>query len=141
MEAVAFWTKKLFFEKTGETSIQFFRYLFVGGMATVVDMGTLYVFTSILGLNYLISAAVGFVLGVTTNYLMCIAWVFKSTGKIEKEIVLFVIIGIGGLVLNEVVIWLLVEEAGLYYMMAKAIAVAVVMVWNFGMRKKFVFAK
>jgi len=141
VETVAFWTKKLFFEKTGETSIKFFRYLFVGGTATVVDMGALYVFTSILGLNYLISAAIGFVLGVTANYLMCIAWVFKSSGKIEKEIILFVIIGIGGLILNEVIIWLLVEEAGLYFMIAKVVAVAAVMVWNFGMRKKFVFAK
>ena len=43
-------------------------------------------------------------------------------------------------ILNEVIIWLLVEEAKLYYMLAKAVAVVIILVWNFGMRKKYVFA-
>lgn len=93
-----------------------------------------------MGLNYLISAAIAFILGVATNYLLCIVWIFESTGRVKKEIILFVVIGVGGLILNEVIIWLLVEEAKLYYMLAKAVAVVIVLVWNFGMRKKYVFA-
>ena len=141
MENISEFVKKLFFEKNQDTRIQFLRYIFVGGAATVVDMGSLYIFTSIIGLNYLISAAIAFILGVTTNYLLCIAWIFESTGKVKREIILFVVIGVGGLILNEIIIWLLVEEVGLYYMLAKAVAVVIVLVWNFGMRKKYVFAR
>jgi len=72
---------------------------------------------------------------------MSIVWVFKTTGNFKREITLFVIIGLGGLILNEIIIWLLVEKVSLYYMIAKAIAVVIVLVWNFGMRKKFVFAQ
>jgi putative flippase GtrA len=133
--------KKLFLEKNHDTRIQFFRYIFVGGAATIVDMGSLYILTSIMGLNYLISAAIAFILGVTGNYLLCIAWIFESTGRVKKEVILFVVIGIGGLILNEIIIWLLVEEVGLYYMVAKAVAVVIVLGWNFGMRKKYVFAQ
>jgi len=141
VENISEFVKKLFFEKNQDTRIQFLRYIFVGGAATVVDMGSLYIFTSIIGLNYLISAAIAFILGVTTNYLLCIAWIFESTGKVKREIILFVVIGVGGLILNEIIIWLLVEEVGLYYMLAKAVAVVIVLVWNFGMRKKYVFAR
>ena len=141
MENISEFVKKLFFEKNQDTRIQFLRYIFVGGAATVVDMGSLYIFTSIIGLNYLISAAIAFILGVTTNYLLCIAWIFESTGKVKREIILFVVIGVGGLILNEIIIWLLVEEVGLYYMVAKAVAVVIVLGWNFGMRKKYVFAQ
>lgn len=35
--------------------LQFFRYCFVGGMATIVDWGVLYV-TEMLGLHYLLAA-------------------------------------------------------------------------------------
>ena len=131
--------KRLFIEKTGDIKIQFFRYIFVGGVATVVDMGSLFLLTSYFGVHYLISAAIAFILGVATNYLISIAWIFKSTGNLKKEITLFVIIGVGGLALNEIIIWLLVEEVNLYYMLAKAIAVVIVLIWNFGMRRKFVF--
>ena len=140
MEHISELVKKLFLEKNHDTRIQFFRYIFVGGAATIVDMGSLYILTSIMGLNYLISAAIAFILGVATNYLLCIVWIFESTGRVKKEIILFVVIGVGGLILNEVIIWLLVEEAKLYYMLAKTVAVVIVLVWNFGMRKKYVFA-
>lgn len=141
MEHISELVKKLFLEKNHDTRIQFLRYIFVGGAATIVDMGSLYILTSIMGLNYLISAAIAFILGVATNYLLCIAWIFESTGRVKKEIILFVVIGVGGLILNEVIIWLLVEEAKLYYMLAKTVAVVIVLVWNFGMRKKYVFTQ
>jgi len=141
VEHISELVKKLFLEKNHDTRIQFFRYIFVGGAATIVDMGSLYILTSIMGLNYLISAAIAFILGVATNYLLCIVWIFESTGRVKKEIILFVVIGVGGLILNEVIIWLLVEEAKLYYMLAKTVAVVIVLVWNFGMRKKYVFTQ
>jgi len=141
MDNISLLAKRLFFERTEDTKIQFFRYIFVGGVATIIDMGSLYVFTSMAGIHYLISAAIAFVFGVMANYLMSIVWVFKTTGNFKREITLFVIIGLGGLILNEIIIWLLVEKVSLYYMIAKAIAVVIVLVWNFGMRKKFVFAR
>jgi len=141
MDNISLLAKRLFFERTEDTKIQFFRYIFVGVVATIIDMGSLYVFTSMAGIHYLISAAIAFVFGVMANYLMSIVWVFKTTGNFKREITLFVIIGLGGLILNEIIIWLLVEKVSLYYMIAKAIAVVIVLVWNFGMRKKFVFAR
>ena len=60
------------------TFIQFFRYTFVGGIAFLVDFGTLVLLTEVLNLHYLISAGIAFILGLTVNYLLSISWVFNN---------------------------------------------------------------
>ena len=132
--------KQILFGKTQSTLFQFIRYLFVGGLAAAVDTGCLYLLHSQLGLNYLGAAAIGFILGLLTNYLISIAWVFESTGKVKEEFFLFAVIGIGGLIWTELILWLTVHFAHGPVMVAKGIALFFVLIWNFGMRKKFVFA-
>ena len=127
-------------KKTPPGIRQFLSYLICGGVATLADMSVLFVFTKVLHLNYLIAAAVGFLIGVTTNYALNTALVFKSQGKVKKELSLFALIGIGGLLWTELVLWILVKKFGIYLMIAKAIAVILVLFWNFFMRKRFVFS-
>jgi putative flippase GtrA len=130
---------KLFFIQTDNTLIQFFRYLFVGGFSTVIDIGSLFIMTSLMHVNYLISAALAFILGIIANYILSTAWIFKSKGNKSKEIFLFLVIGVTGLLWNELIIWSLVAKIGLFYISAKLVSTVLVLVWNFGMRKKFVF--
>ena len=40
-------------EKTNDVKIQFLRYIFVGGIAAVVNIGSLYIFTDVFHLYYL----------------------------------------------------------------------------------------
>ena len=64
--------KELFLNKTENIIIQFFRYCFVGGIATVVEGGALwiiqhFIFKEAAGNFVLISQAIAFVLGLTSN--------------------------------------------------------------------------
>ncbi len=139
MEKIRGLSSKYLVQKTDAISIQFFRYLFVGGGAALINLVSLYVLTSKLGVYYLLSAAIAFILGIVTNYVLSIAWVFRSTGQVKKEIVLFLLIGITGLFLNEAIMYMLVSVLTLFYLGAWLIATAAIMIWNFGMRRKFVF--
>ena len=130
---------RLFVTPTNNTFIQFFRYLFVGGFSAFIDIGSLFIMTSVLHINYLISAALAFIFGTITNYIISTMWIFKSKGNRKKELFLFIAIGITGLLWNELIIWSLVSKIGLFYLTAKLISTALVLFWNFGMRKKFVF--
>jgi len=132
--------KQLFVGKTENTFLQFVRYLFVGGGAALVDAGTLYLLSVRWGVNHLIAAAFGFFLGLLVNYLISIAWVFESKGKYREEMILFALIGAGGLVLTEIIMWATVNVARSPVMLGKLVALLLVLIWNFGMRKKFVFA-
>ena len=139
MEKIRGLSSKYLVQKTDAISIQFFRYLFVGGGAALINLVSLYVLTSKLGVYYLLSAAIAFILGIVTNYVLSIAWVFRSTGQVKKEIVLFLLIGVTGLFLNEAIMYMLVSVLTLFYLGAWLIATAAIMIWNFGMRRKFVF--
>lgn len=118
---------------------QFFRYLFCGAMATLADISILFVLTYFFHFNHLVAAAFGFAAGVITNYTLNISLVFQSSGKKRKEFPMFALVGIGGLAWTEIILWILVDNLNTHLAIAKAVAVVLVLAWNFFMRKKFVF--
>ena len=148
--------KKLFIEETNNTFIQFFRSLFVGGAATVVDIIALIICREIFHAPESIAAAVGFVFGVTVNYIISTLWVFAKA-KVDnrtKDFIFFVIIGIIGAMLTELIIapffvfgifgegffvkhqtFNFLIPADKYYIVGKFIAVVLVYIWNFCARK------
>lgn len=133
--------KKLFKHETDKTTIQFFRYIFVGGAAFIVDFGSLYILTDIFGIYYLLSAAIAFILGLIANYLLSISWVFnrRTMNNRLSEFTIFTTIGIIGLGLNEVLIWFFTDYVGLFYLISKIIAAIIILFWNFFARKYALF--
>jgi len=131
--------EKILGRKVNKGLLQYFRYLICGGTATVTDVGILFVLTHFLHLNYLIVAAGSFLSGMVVNYSLNVVLVFKSSGKVKKEFPLFALIGLGGLAWTELILWILVDKLNIYVMIAKVIAILIVLQWNFFMRKKFVF--
>lgn len=126
--------------KTRNSFLQFVRYALVGGFAALIDSACLFLLYARLGVNHLIAAATGFLVGLLINYAISIAWVFETTGRFKQEFTLFSVIGVGGLLWTELILWLSVDRAHIPVMPAKALALFLVLLWNFGMRKKFVFA-
>jgi len=132
---------KMIKNQTDKTHIQFFRYIFVGGAAFVVDFVSLYAFTDIFGVYYLISAALAFIIGLMANYALSVNWVFNSRtlNNMWSEFTVFAIIGVIGLGLNELFIWLFTDYIGIYYLLSKIIAAALILSWNFSARKITLF--
>ena len=128
---------KLFIEKTNDTKIQFFRYLFVGGFAAVVNIGTLYLFTDIFHIYYLISNILSFTLGLLTNYILSKKLIFTLEKEINKmfEFLTYAIIGVIGLGLDTLFMWIGTTLIGIYYMITKIISTGLVFIWNFAARK------
>ena len=118
--------------------MQLFKFGVVGVLATVLDFLFLYLFTDVFGIYYLLSAAVSFVLSTLFNYVASMRFVFSSKfnkDEKSKEVLLFVILSVIGLLLNQFLMWLFVEKITLYYMLAKIVATFFVMAWNFIFRK------
>lgn len=130
------------FKKSDKTSVQLFKYFFVGGIAYTVDFGSLYILTDIVKVHYLISAAIAFTLGLITNYTLSIFWVFSQRTVANKrlEFVIFTVIGMVGLGLNEVIIWFFTETVHFHYLISKVFSTVVVFFWNFFARKKILFS-
>lgn len=124
-------------------SRQLFVYGIVGGLAFVADYGSLWVLTEYCHLHYLVSAALAFIIGLMVNYILSTAWVFteRRYNNIILEIILFSIIGIIGLLFNELLIYFIVEFLSMHYMFGKIVSTIVVFFWNFFARKYLLFHK
>ena len=132
---------KLFKEETENTLIQLFRYGFVGGAAFLVDYGVLVLLTEVFGMHYLLSATISFILGLITNYLLSVVWVFnnRTLGNRWAEFTVFTIIGVIGLGLNALIMYVCTDKMGIHYMISKIISTVIVFFWNFFARKIVLF--
>lgn len=133
--------RKVFVEGTDNAPVQMLRYTLVGGVAFVLDFGSLFALTEFLEIHYLTSAGIAFLVGLGTNYVLSLAWVFRrrSLSSRSLEFGLFAAIGVIGLGLNEGFIWLFTEYLGAHYLISKLISTVLVYVWNFGARKRVLF--
>lgn len=134
--------EKLLKNQTENTFIQLFRYTFVGGVAFIVDFSLLFVLTEFLNIHYLASAAIAFLLGLTTNYILSIVWVFSKRRIRSRwfELGIFAVIGIVGLALNELFIWFFTEHIHFHYLLSKIVSTVFVYLWNFFARKSILFS-
>ncbi len=132
----------LFRAETENVFIQFFRYIFVGGFAFLADAAVLWFCEMFM--NYMIAAAIAFVVGLTVNYILSVRLVFSGNERITgkaAEFIIYGIIGAAGLVITEAVMYFFTDICGLYFLLSKIAAAAIVLVWNFAARKKILYSK
>ncbi len=144
---------------------EIFRYLLVGGIATIFDYGAWYVcFTwllpaSLVGqtIAVIVSTAMGFLVGLLVNWILSITFVFKQVENVEeakssKAFLIFAIVGLIGLAITEAGMLIanvlptfsfLGFEAFLghewKWWFTKVTMTCIVLVWNYVGRKLLIF--
>ena len=123
--------------KNSKKFMEMFRFVITGGLSFVVDYGILIGLTTGLSVNYLISSAISFTVSVIVNYYLCVLWVFDGADKSndKKVVTMFIGSSVIGLIFNQILMYLFVSILGVFYMIAKIITTAIVMVWNYVMKK------
>lgn len=114
---------------------QILKFGVVGGIAFVIDYGILFLLAKVIGLNELISAAISFVISLTFNYFASTKWVFDAKKQTPKEVIIFVLLSVVGLGINELLIYFGTTKMHIDVMIVKLFATVVVMVYNFITRK------
>ena len=114
----------------------------VGVIAFVIDYGLLALLTEAFGVNYLVSATISFTASVVFNYVASMRYVFthKEGMSRRREFIIFVVLSVIGLIINNACMWAGVELLHIHYLITKIGATAIVMVWNFVTRKIFLDA-
>ena len=144
---------------------EIFRFLLVGGTATLIDWVIAYVFyawvlpPALVGEVWalLISTALGFGVGLIVNWLLSVSFVFRKVQdtesvKSKKAFLTFTAIGVVGLVISELGMLLVpilptIELFGSAtflgtawgWWLMKAVMTAIVLVWNYIGRKLLIF--
>ena len=155
--------QKLFIRETSNTAIQFFRSIFVGGLASVVDTLVMILCKELFQMPETWAVVFGFIVGLTVNYIVSTFWVFAKA-KVKNrtaDFIGFAVIGIIGLGLTQLIIAPFAEHnifqsAGFlvknavfsplipidkYYIIGKCLAIVLVYMWNFFARKFILYPK
>lgn len=122
--------------------LQLIKFGIVGVIAAIVDVGALVILKELLNINVILASTVSFCVSVAVNYILSMAFVFKGKNQSKvKEFVIFVLLSVGGLCLNELIIWIGVTFTSVYYLIVKIFAMVIVPVYNFITRKIFLEEK
>ncbi|WP_347177730.1 GtrA family protein [Kribbibacterium absianum] len=121
---------------------QVMKFGVVGVVAFCIDYGVMVLLTEVCGVWYLLSSVISFTVSTVFNYLASMRYVFRHKQGMSrrKEFAIFVVLSVIGLGLNSLIMWAGQSGLGISYLIVKFFATAVVMVWNFVTRKKFLDA-
>ncbi|WP_301860855.1 GtrA family protein [uncultured Megasphaera sp.] len=145
--------KKIFgFDYTQNEYVKIGMYLLVGGSAALLEWALFYLFFQGLTAGGFFPLQTHRVLTATTlafgtstlyHYILCNRFVFDSGSRYQKgtEISLVFLVSAIGLGWNLLLMWLFTSPVllGLNPMVSKILASAIVTVWNYLSRKKWIF--
>lgn len=126
---------------------QIMKFGVVGFLCFFIDYGIMVALVELAGFQELWASACSFTVSVVVNYILSITVVFDTDKNANqaKQFVVFVILSLIGLGLNQLIMWGGVAWLKQYmdraYMIVKIFATGVVMVYNFISRKMFIEKK
>lgn len=125
---------------------RFLKFSVVGTIGAVVDFGTLNLLILLLGLAKVWANTGSFSLAVCSNFLWNRLWTYPETrgDPILSQLTQFALVNLIGLGINQALFlsldrWAFAGWGPLGYNLAKAIATAVVLFWNFGINRLWTY--
>ena len=119
------------------------RYILSGGTAAVTDLSALYLFNSILGVQYLISAILAFLVAFGVSFSMHKFWTFKTEHSqdevMHKQVMLYLGTSLFGLVLNTLLMYVFVSGFHIQVILSQIFVGLMVACVSFFISRNFVF--
>lgn len=118
----------------------FIGYVIYAGIATIVDFVTLYSLTEYADVWYFYSAIIASIMGMATNYFLNKYLNFKNTSRaFIRQSGIFVSVAIVTIIINQTILYILVEFTGLWYITARVISTGIALIWSFWGHKNLTF--
>lgn len=127
--------ERLFLADSDQPRIQLFRYSITGGTTYLIEFLFFFTFYDMLRIPYVISTAMAFTIGVTLVYMLSIQWVFQKGKHPKKEVGVFVITGIIGILIHDSSNYILqlIEASSI---LAWTVSNGALFFWNFLSRRE-----
>ena len=121
----------------------FVKYSVVGGIAFLIDFSVFYMAVTFVEIGYFVSGIYGFVVGVFVNFILARKYVFYDCSKVKETVEFFGVYFISGvgLFIHQLTIYMLVEFAGSDVYIAKILASIIVLLWNYSIRRKYIYSE
>lgn len=129
--------------KTQKLLIKIFKFVIVGGIATLISGIVFFICDHFFKMSVLLSNTIAFIISVIYNFWASVKWVFevdkdKNKVRIFTEFIIFALLGY---FLTQFLLWLMADFLKWNHMLAWLIATIIVMVFNFVTRQLFLEKK
>jgi putative flippase GtrA len=119
---------------------QFAVFTGVGAIGTAFHYLVLVIAVDVMGVDAVISSALGFLVGAVTNYLLNYKLTFRSGKSHGEAATKFAIVAAVGLGLYTSVMAIFVDWMHLHYLLSQILATGLVLLWNFVANRQWTFS-
>lgn len=125
----------------GESHARIARFIVAGAGGAGTQLGLLYILTDILGLWYLASAVLAFVVAQGVSFTLQKWWTFRdlSRDRLAGKMAQYFMVGVSNLVANTALLFLFVEYAHLHYLAAQACTSIGIAFVSYQIYKRYIF--
>ncbi|WP_207425918.1 GtrA family protein [Pedobacter sp. SYSU D00535] len=116
------------------------RFVLVGGLSFLIEYVLFIILVDVAGIKYTQANLPAMTVAIICNYFLTKWFVFqpkRHNGKIT--FVLFTLFTLMGVVLNQFMLWFMVEQIAVDVKVSKVLAVSTVAIFNYFTKKHFVF--
>ena len=119
----------------------FFLYGFIGVFSVLIDFGVFKILVDFFKIDYLIANIISIHCGILNSFLLNFYFNFQTKSKKNKRLLYFYIVGLFGLLLSSLLLYLLKNCLYLTATNSKYISIVVVSLFQFLINSKFTFKK
>ncbi len=119
---------------------QLVKYGIIGSLGLLVDFLLYYLAFQFFEFHYQIANTIAFAGGNTHNFLLNAHFNFKQTDKILERYMKYLSIGLIGLMLSALLLYLFIDIIGIHYLIAKSITLLIITLSQFLFNKKITFS-
>ena len=120
--------------------INMLQFGIVGGLMILLNVAILYLLTSVLGIYYIFSAMLSYLVLTGLSFFLNEKWTFRSiTHHTHKNLwhrfVSYYLVSFSGMTLNILILFVFTEYGNVFYLYSSIIASFSVFLWNFSLNK------
>ncbi len=121
---------------------QFGAYFMIGGAAALIEWLSFYLFHKGMFLHYIVATTMAFIIATYANWLIGKRTLFKDSNNAmtgTREFYTVYMVSFLGLLWNILIMHVLIDRVMVDAMLAKIFATGIVFIWNFTIRKVYIY--
>lgn len=114
-------------------------YGIIGCFSSGLDFAIYSLLVQIIGIQYIVSNCISVLVGITTSFLLNRNYNFKVKDNTQKRFFIFLTVGIAGMILSNLILYLCIDIYGMNKIFSKLLSIVLVVSFQFIINKYVTF--
>ena len=114
-------------------------YGIIGSFSACLDFVFYTIMVQLVGLHYLVANCMSVIFGITTSFVLNRNYNFKVKDKVRLRFSIFLLVGLCGLILSNIILYVFVSSVGMNKLISKLLSIVLVVFFQFLVNKYITF--